>query len=232
MSKGYLIGIAAGLAIIGGAVTWRSGEASPSSSTPQLPVSVALPAQNSKVPVSAAIRLNVADTGNEVRYRIREQLVRLPRPNDAIGKTAQVSGGISISEDGRIVAGESKFVVNAAGLTSDSDRRDNFVRRRVLETEQFPTVEFAALSVRGLPSPLPKSGTHTFELIGNLTVRGVTRPTRWQVTATPAGQTVKGSAVTAFTFTDFKIDQPRVPVVLSVADTIRLEYDFNLTGTR
>jgi len=32
--------------------------------------------------------------------------------------------------------------------------------------------------------------------------------------------------VTAFTFKDFELVQPRVPVVLSVADTIKLEYDF------
>jgi hypothetical protein len=33
---------------------------------------------------------------------------------------------------------------------------------------------------------------------------------------------------TAFTFDDFQLNQPRVPIVLSVADTIRLEYDFRL----
>ena len=40
-----------------------------------------------------------------------------------------------------------------------------------------------------------------------------------------------GKAATAFTFKDFAIDQPRVPVVLSVADTIRLELDFTIAGS-
>jgi len=58
---------------------------------------------------AANVRLCVATTGNEVRYRIREQLVRLPLPNDAIGKTGEVTGGLALSDDGRIVVAESKF---------------------------------------------------------------------------------------------------------------------------
>ena len=39
---------------------------------------------------------------------------------------------------------------------------------------------------------------------------------------------VTGSAKTGFTFNDFSIQQPRVPVVLSVADSIHLELDFDM----
>ncbi|MBA3340882.1 MAG: YceI family protein [Gemmatimonadaceae bacterium] len=184
------------------------------------------------VETAAALRYEVAPTGNEVRYRIREQLARIPLPNDAIGRTGQITGGISVATDGAIVVAESKFVVGTGSLASDSDRRDGFVKRRVLETDQFPTVEFVPSGARGLPRGLPTTGTHGFELIGNLTVRGVTRPTRWRVNATVAGGSVKGRASTAFTFADFNIAQPRVPVVLSVADTIRLEYDFSLVAKR
>ena len=75
---------------------------------------------------------------------------------------------------------------------------------------------------------LPTSGSHTFDVIGNLTVRGVTRPTTWRVKAEAKGGQVTGAASTAFTFKDFNMEQPRVPIVLSVADTIKLEYDFRL----
>lgn len=180
----------------------------------------------------AALRYEVAPKGNEVRYRIREQLARIPLPSDAIGKTSQITGGISVGTDGAIVVAESKFVVATGSLASDSDRRDGFVRRNVLETGQFPTVEFVPTGTRGLPRSMPTTGTHAFELFGNLTVRGVTRPMRWRVNATVAPGSVKGIASTAFTFADFSIAQPRVQVVLSVADTIRLEYDFNLVPKR
>jgi len=174
------------------------------------------------------LHLTVATTGNEARYRIREQLVQVDLPNDAIGKTTEISGGIGVGTDGKIIPAESKFVVGVGSLKSDRDRRDGYVRGRVLETDQYPTVEFTPTGFRGLPAKLPTSGSHKFDVIGNLTVHGVTRPTTWHVTAEPKNGQVAGSAFTLFTFADFSMQQPKVPIVLSVADTIRLEYDFTL----
>ncbi len=49
------------------------------------------------------------------------------------------------------------------------------------------------------------------------------------MTAQQAGSRVTGSASTRFTFADFGITPPSVRIVLSVSDTIGLEYDFTLT---
>jgi len=69
-------------------------------------------------------------------------------------------------------------------------------------------------------------------MTGNLTVRGVTRPTVWNGSAKFQDGRVTGSAANAFTFSDIQMEQPRVPVLLSVADTIRLEIDFDLIRQR
>lgn len=182
-----------------------------------------LPAQS-----KAAVRYMTAATGNAARYRIREQLVGLDLPNDAIGETNGVTGVIATDAKGNVIAGESKFTIDVSTLKSDKDRRDGFVRGRVLQTTQFPTVTFVPTSVRGFNAPVPKSGSKSFDLLGDLTVRGTTRPTVWKVTAQFRPTGVTGSAHTAFTFKDFDIQQPRVPVVLSVADTIKLELDFSM----
>lgn len=176
----------------------------------------------------AGLHLTVASAGNEVRYRIREQLANIDLPNDAIGRTGEITGGIGVTTDGQVIPAESKFTINVAKLTSDRSMRDNYVRRRLLETDQFPTVEFTPTSLRGLPKTLPTTGAHTFEMLGNLTVHGVTKPIWWNVTAESKNGQVTGSASTLFTFSDFNLPQPRVPIVLSVNDTIRLEYDFAL----
>lgn len=179
-----------------------------------------------------AVRFVVAPTGNEARYRVTEQLAGFELPNDAVGVTGKVSGGISVDDKGAIVAGDSRIVVDVTALKSDKDRRDGYVQRRLLETEKFPTVELTPTAIRGLPLPLPgqqgRAGPQQLEMTGNLTVRGVTRPTTWRVTASYDNGKVTGTAATAFTFADFQMEKPRVPVVLSVVDTIRLEYDFTL----
>lgn len=179
-------------------------------------------------PTAAAYRFITAPERNAARYRIREQLVGVDLPNDAVGETKAVTGAISADKKGNLIPAESKFTVDVSNLVSDKDRRDGFVRRRVLQTDQYPTVTLVPTSIKGLSLPLPTSGARSFDLIGDLTVRGVTRPTTWKVNAqfTPSG--MNGKALTAFTFKDFAIDQPKVPVVLSVADTIKLELDFSL----
>jgi polyisoprenoid-binding protein YceI len=177
---------------------------------------------------SGAARFVVAPAGNEVRYRAREQLVHVSLPKDAVGETSDVTGTIAIGTDGTVIPGESKVAVDVTTLESDRDRRDDYVQDRLLETDHYPTVTLIPTALRGLGAPLPTSGSKTFELLGNLTMHGVTRPTTWHVAAQFNGNRVSGTAWTAFTFADFGLTQPRVPVVLSVADSIRLEYQFDL----
>ncbi len=174
------------------------------------------------------VRLVVAPAGNEVRYRVREQLVGLSLPNDAVGRTNAVSGELLIGDDGSVLDSASLFIVDASTFRSDKDRRDGYVRRRLLETDSFPSVELRPREIRGLQLPLPTSGAATLELLGDLTVKGVTRPTAWTVQAQFGPDGVTGTASTGFTFDDFELTQPRVRVLLSVADSIHLEYDFHL----
>ncbi len=186
---------------------------------------VAKPAANA-AKSAAPIRFTIAPAGNEARYRVSEVLMGATLPNDAVGVTKSVSGTILAYPDGRIVKDSSKIVIRLDSLKSDKDRRDGFLRRRTLETEKHPTVELIPTAIRGFNGTLPASGEVKFQLLGDLVLKGVSRPTVWNVTARAEGQDVTGTATTAFTFKDAGLDQPRVPVVLSVADTIKLEYDF------
>ena len=206
-----------------GSIACEPGESAEArTATPESSMSASSAAQ------AAFYRFVTAPTGNAARYRIREQLVGLDLPNDAIGETKVVTGVILADRNGNLIPAESKFTVDVSNLVSDKDRRDGFVKRRVLQTDQYPTVTLVPTAIKGLPVPLPTSGSTSFDLVGDLTVRGVTRATTWKVNAQFAPRGLSGRAATAFTFKDFAIDQPRVPVVLSVADTIRLELDFSL----
>lgn len=176
----------------------------------------------------AAARYAVAPAGNEVRYRLREKLVGMELPYDAVGATGAVTGAIVIDEGGKLIPAQSKLTIDVTGLKSDKDKRDGYVQRRLLETEKYPTVEFAPTAIRGLPATIPTSGSRNLELDGNLTVKGVTRPTTWKATANFQGEKITGNAYTGFTFEDFKMQKPSVSVILTLADSIRLEYDFSL----
>jgi polyisoprenoid-binding protein YceI len=144
-----------------------------------------------------------------------------------VGKTTVITGGIVIGAGGTVDTAASKITIDVTSLKSDQERRDGYVQHRTLETERYPTVVFVPTSVLGAKLPL-SSAEQSFDVAGNLTVHGVTRPTVWHAKARSSGNDITGSGWTQFTFADVQLTQPRLPMLLSVADTIKLEYDFHL----
>lgn len=182
----------------------------------------------------AALRLTIAPEGNEARYRVREQLLGRDFPNDAVGVTGDIAGVLSLDASGALIPEESRIIVGVDALTSDQSRRDGYVRNRIMMADSFPSVEMIPESVTGLPSPLSaamESGSeYTFQVAGQLVLHNESYPTTWQVTARYVDGQVTGSASTAFTFDDVRLTKPQVRSVISVADTIKLEYDFTLVA--
>ena len=212
--KGLPIGFVLALVVVFG--TTAGGQSKPT----QKPSKVVAP--------PTLLRFLVASTGNEARYRVREQLVGVDLPNDAVGVTHDITGLLVVDAKGTVVGDSSRIVVNLTNIKSDKDRRDGYIKHRTMETDKYPTVELAPKSFLGLTAK-PGAAPSVFTLVGDLTVHGVTHPTTWKVNARGEGSDIVGTAATAFTFKDFALEQPRVPVVLSVQDTIKLEYDFRLT---
>jgi polyisoprenoid-binding protein YceI len=130
-----------------------------------------------------------------------------------------------MGQNGAIVPEQSRIAVDIVSLESDSARRDNYVRQNTLETQEYPTAEFVAQEVPGLPNPLPTSGETQFQVIGDLTIHGVTRPATWDATARFDEQGATVNAATRLALTDFGMTPPRVGPVLSIGDEARLELD-------
>ena len=167
----------------------------------------------------------VLGEGTVARYMVEEVLASQGF-KVATGETSEVVGRIVFDADGAIVADESSIVIQAGTLKTDNDRRDRYVREQTLQTANYPEIIFRPTSAEGLPSPLSEaSGEVEFTLSGDLTIRDQTRPVTWDVTA-EFGDSITGLAVIDINFEQFGMDKPRVAVVVSVGDTIRLELDF------
>ena len=175
------------------------------------------------------VTITIGD-GTLARYVIGEQLANRDLPNDAIGETSNVSGSIVFDADGKVVPEHSSLVVDVSTLVSDSDRRDNYLRGNSLQTGAYPEATLVVNEVVDLPWPLPESGEATFVLIGDFTVRDVTKVVKWDVTA-QFGPEVTGQAVAVFTFDYFEMSKPRLAFILSLDDEIRLEIEFLATVT-
>ncbi len=172
------------------------------------------------------LTLTITD-GTTASYRVREQLVGINFPSDAVGTSTAVTGTIVFNPDGSIDSSKSKLVFDLRTLKSDQSMRDGFIQRRTLETEQYPDAVFVPKTITGMPNPL--TGQFGFELSGDMTIHGTTAPLTWQGIATVddrAGQAA-GRATTNFKFETFGMTVPKIFRVMSVDDSITLEVAFH-----
>ena len=164
--------------------------------------------------------------------KVREQLVGVSLPSDAVLTARGANGTFALNNDGTFTP-ESKIVFDLTTLSSDQRDRDNFVKQDTLATRQFPTATFVPTKVIGLTLPLPASGTFTFTMAGKMTIHGTTKEVTFDVTAKRDGSNLTATATNnpTWKFADFGMRAPSVPFrVVSVVDEIRLSVDIAATG--
>ena len=112
-------------------------------------------------------------------YRVREQLANLPAESDAVGRTDQVTGSITIERSGStttLTAGA--LTVDTTSITSDKSQRDNRMRDEGLQTDQFPTATFTLTKPVEIPAAALAGTASDVTLTGDLTLHGVTKSVR------------------------------------------------------
>src|SRR5437870_8505131 len=84
-----------------------------------------------------------ATTGSQAGYRVRERLANLPAESDAVGRTDQVTGTITIATNGSTSSVTAAAIqVDTTTITSDKPMRDNRLRTEGLQTDSYPTASF------------------------------------------------------------------------------------------
>ncbi len=140
-----------------------------------------------------------------------------------VGATSGVTGEIQLNLDSAEPVENAQFSVDMTGLQTDQDRRDDWLRDNAIETGRFPQATFTASAVTGLPDSINEGEEISFQLVGDLTVRDVTRSVTFDVTAVLAGDTLQGTANLPLKLTDFGIDPPDFANTLKVADDFSIE---------
>ncbi len=141
-----------------------------------------------------------------------------------VGSTNDVAGSLSINLDDKSV-GENQFTVNMTTLSTDQNRRDNWIRENGPSFNSFPEASFVATSVENAPESYVEGQEATFQLVGDLTVRDVTVPATFDVTATINGDTLTGVAEAGLRMSDFGIDPPNFAQTLTVADPFKVRME-------
>lgn len=142
-----------------------------------------------------------------------------------VGSTQEVAGSLALELGADQPLGPNRFTVDLPSLTSDQSLRDGWIRDNALESNKFPEALFVATSISGAPESYTDGTEVSFQLVGDLTVRAITLPATFDVTATLSGDIITGVAEAKVKMSDFGVTPPNFANTLVVDDlfTIRIE---------
>jgi polyisoprenoid-binding protein YceI len=161
----------------------------------------------------------------EAGYRVRETFLQQQADTDAVGRTSDVTGSLTVegAPDALALAAGS-IEVDMTTLESDEGRRDNQLRGRGIQTDTFPTSTFVLAGPVPLPAELGAADVEV-TLPGQLTLHGVTRNVE---IAAQARVQDDGTVVVAgslpILFADYDIEPPNVAGLIAVQDNGTMEF--------
>ena len=167
-----------------------------------------------------------ATTGSQAGYRVREQLANLPAESDAVGRTDQVSGTITVTTDGStssVTAGT--IQVDTTSIASDKSQRDNRLRTEGLQTDTYPTATFTLTQPVDIPAAAISGTGSDVTLVGDLTIHGVTKSVQIPAQAQLASGTIQVAGSISFALSDYGMTAPNIGgFIVSIADQGTLEF--------
>jgi polyisoprenoid-binding protein YceI len=173
----------------------------------------------------SAIVAQIVQSESQARFVIDEVLNNAPKT--VIGTTDQVAGEIVVDPQDPSKTQVGTIQINARTLATDSEFRDRAIKNQILSTDQYELITFTPTEIVGLPENGTAGQSYSFQIVGDLTIRDVTKQVTFEVTATPASETrLEGTAQTTIAYADWGITIPQVRQVASVSDQVRLEIDF------
>jgi polyisoprenoid-binding protein YceI len=165
--------------------------------------------------------------GSEASFTLNEELMGVP--TTVVGVTPKVAGSITVDWTNPSNTKISKLEIDATDFKTDNERRNGAIHRFILQTAQYPKIEFEPTSIEGLPASVKPGDALNFKVTGNLKIRDVTNPVTFDVTANANDDEISGQAQTVVKHKDFQLSIPSVPIVANVTEEVTLTLKFVAT---
>ncbi len=181
-------------------------------------------ASRASATATSATRYAIVPTNSKATYKVNETFFNQGnRLNVAEGTTGEITGEIAIDKTKPSASRVGTIKVDISKLASDSEQRDDQIRNRWLESTKFPTATFVAKRLEGLPeTPYTEGAELTFRIVGDLTVRNVTKEVTFDAKGKIVGDLLTGTAATTFNMTDFGFDPPSILGILKAENGVEL----------
>jgi polyisoprenoid-binding protein YceI len=175
---------------------------------------------------SGEILLKIVPEESVVSYEVGETFLNDNRFATVIGRTSEVNGEIYANPDNPLQSRLGAFSIDVSAFKSDSDRRDNAIRRDWLESSTYPLATFVPRSITNLPETYVPGQPYSFEVQGELTVKQTTLGATFTVTAQYDQNQLSGTAETEILMSDFGVGPIRLMGMLNTEDNVKIRFDF------
>lgn len=146
---------------------------------------------------------------------------------DTVGSTQAIEGRFTLNwADLSASLGENSFTVDLSTLSSDQPLRDSWMRSDGPNFARYPNAVFVASALEDAPDAYALGDEVTFRMVGDLTIREITQPAVFVVTAALNDGTVAGVAEAQVTMSSFGITPPNFANTLTVADEFVILVEF------
>ena len=243
MPRKFLIPLVAviGLALLGGAGAYayffsglRTSPTALALSSPTPTPTASATTSPSATSAASGIGTWQVASGSLAGYRVKEQFAGQSSSHEAVSRTSDVSGQVTITQTGGVYTMSSgKITVQLASLASvDSvagfnvSTRDGIVQR-TLDVSSYPTAVFEAGSVV-LPAAASSGQQVTVTVPGQLTIHGVKKDVTATLQLRVSGGTAQIAGSIQTNMTEFGISPPQVPITV-VQPAVTIEFSLNLT---
>jgi hypothetical protein len=153
--------------------------------------------------------------GSEATFTVNEKLAWLDLPNDAVMRTVGIAGTIYLDGQATVIE------LDLHSMSSDSDRRDGYVRNRMFPGHR--TATFTVSDLGDLPNPLPEGEVIARQVQGELSIKDVTAPITFDVEARKDPEKLFVLGRTTFTWDHLQLPPPNIPGRINVKDEVRVE---------
>jgi polyisoprenoid-binding protein YceI len=182
---------------------------------------------DSQTASSESIVFSIVPDESEVRFQLDEDLRGVR--TTVVGRTNQVAGDIRVNFDDPAQSEVGNIVINVRTLVTNDEFRNRAIRGEILLSarDEFEFGQFEPTSVTGMPETVTMGEPFTFQITGNLILRGVSNEVTFDTTVTPVSETrLEGSASTVVDRTLYGMEIPSVPTVANVEEEVELFIDF------
>ncbi len=176
---------------------------------------------------SGPTRFVINPAQSKVSYGVGETfLSENNRYNYAVGVTSIVSGEIVLDSDNPSASIIGKITVDISAFQSDKSLRDKAIRNRWLQSSKFPLAVFSPTQLRGLPQSYAPGEVLDIEVVGDLLVRDIIRPTVFTVSVSMEGDQLNGKALGHIQMTDFGFEPPTIAGMIDAENDVDITFEF------